>query len=103
MVAGHPPPSGGTAPTEYGLPAHKSRAGAPGWTTPLAAHRAAARLRAGPQPGGTTLGNVKGRELANLYAAHLGEVAKAARRGLARVTRHPTLAQSFLAHAGLSL
>ena len=47
--------------------------------------------------------NVKGRELANLCAADLGEAAMAARRGLGRVARHRSLARSFLAHAGLSL
>jgi hypothetical protein len=47
-------------------------------------------------------GNVKGQELANLCAPDLGATAQAARRGLRRVARHPTLARSFLAHAGLA-
>ena len=51
----------------------------------------------------TLWSNLKGRELANLCAANLGQAAMAARRGLARVARHRSLARSFLAHAGLSL
>jgi hypothetical protein len=51
----------------------------------------------------TLWSNVNGRRLSNLCAADLGSVANAARHGLAHVARHPTLAKSFLAHAGLNL
>lgn len=47
-------------------------------------------------------GNVKGRELANLCADNLAEVAQELRAGLRRVRRSPTLAFAFLRHTGLS-
>ncbi len=47
-------------------------------------------------------GNVKGRELANLCADNLAEVARELRAGLRRVRRSPTLAFAFLRHTGLS-
>lgn len=88
-----------------GLPAHKSRL----MQAHLAGERRWLHVEALPgyapdlNPVETLWSNVKGRELANLCAADLGAAARAARRGLARVARHPTLAMSFLAHAGLSL
>jgi hypothetical protein len=88
-----------------GLPAHKSRL--------MQEHLRRERhwLHVEPLPAyapdlnpvETLWSNVKGRELANLCAADLGVAAKAARRGLARVARYPTLAKAFLAHAGLTL
>lgn len=88
-----------------GLPAHKSRL--------MKAHLLRQRhwLHVEPLPAyapdlnpvETLWSNIKGRELANLCAADLGAAAKEARRGLARVARHPTLAKAFLAHAGLTL
>jgi transposase len=47
-------------------------------------------------------GNVKGRELANLEAEDVADMACELRRGLARV-RHSALAHGFLSHTGLSL
>ena len=47
-------------------------------------------------------GNVKGRELSNLCADNLAEVAQELRAGLRRVRRSPTLAFAFLRHTGLS-
>jgi putative transposase len=47
-------------------------------------------------------GNVEGRELANQCAENLKAVAAALRKGMARVRRRPSLAFSFLKHAGLS-
>ena len=47
-------------------------------------------------------GNIKGREVANLCAANLGEAASALRHGLVRVRRSDRLPLSFLRHAGLS-
>ena len=46
-------------------------------------------------------GNVKGKELANLCADDLGQVAGALRRGMARVAAKEELAHAFLDHAGL--
>lgn len=48
-------------------------------------------------------GNVKGREVANLCAANLGEATSALRHGLLRVRRSDRLPLAFLHHAGLSL
>ena len=48
-------------------------------------------------------GNVKTRELANHCAPDLDALRHPLRVGLGRVRRHPTLAHSFLRHAGLSL
>lgn len=45
--------------------------------------------------------NVKGSELANRCAGHLGEVVEALNRGLDRVLQSCTLPFSFLHHAGL--
>ena len=45
-------------------------------------------------------GNVKGRELANLCADNLAEVAQELRAGLRRVRRSPTLAFAFPASVG---
>lgn len=46
-------------------------------------------------------GNVKGQELANRCVEYLEETKRAVRSGLNRVRRSPSLAFSFLAHAGL--
>jgi transposase len=48
-------------------------------------------------------GNVKTRELANHCAPDLDALGRPLRAGLRRVRRHPTLALSFLRHAGLTL
>ena len=48
-------------------------------------------------------GNIKGREVANLCAANLGEATTAFRHGLVRVRRSCRLPLAFLRHAGLSL
>lgn len=48
-------------------------------------------------------GNIKGREVANLCAANLGEATSALRHGLVRVRRSCRLPLAFLRHAGLSL
>jgi transposase len=48
-------------------------------------------------------GNVKTRELANHCAPDLEALGRPLRAGLGRVRRHPTLALSFLHHAGLAL
>ena len=48
-------------------------------------------------------GNVKTRELANHCAPDLDALGRPLRAGLGRVRRHPTLALSFLRHAGLTL
>jgi transposase len=48
-------------------------------------------------------GNVKTCELANHCAPDLEALGRPLRRGLGRVRRHPTLALSFLRHAGLTL
>jgi putative transposase len=48
-------------------------------------------------------GNVKTRELANHCAPDLVTLGRPLRAGLGRVRRHPTLALSFLHHAGLTL
>ena len=48
-------------------------------------------------------GNVKTRELANHCAPDLAALGRPLRAGLGRVRRHPTLALSFLRHAGLTL
>lgn len=88
-----------------GLPAHKSRR----MQAHLARERRWLHVERLPayapelNPVEMLWSNGKGRELANLCAADLGEAARAARRGLARVARHPSLARAFLAHAGLSL
>jgi transposase len=47
-------------------------------------------------------GNIKGREVANLCAANLGEATCAFRHGLVRVGRSCRLPFAFLRHAGLS-
>lgn len=47
-------------------------------------------------------GNVKGQELANRCVEQLDEMKRAVRSGLNRVRRSPSLALSFLEHAGLS-
>lgn len=86
-----------------GLPSHKSRA----MTAYLQAQRAWLTVERLPgyapdlNPTELVWGNVKGRELANLCADDLGEVARAVRAGLRRVRRTPTLAFAFLRHAGL--
>lgn len=46
-------------------------------------------------------GNVKTKELANLCADDLGEVAAAVRNGMSRVGAREEYAKSFLGHAGL--
>lgn len=46
-------------------------------------------------------GNVKTRELANVCAPDLSTLRGPVRRGFARIRRHPSLAFSFLRHAGL--
>ena len=47
-------------------------------------------------------GNVKGGELANLDADHLGEVERELCAGLRRVGSSPSLPFAFLRHTGLS-
>jgi len=47
-------------------------------------------------------GNVKGKELANRCAKDLAELDTAVHDGMERVRKSPTLAHSFLRHAGLS-
>jgi hypothetical protein len=47
-------------------------------------------------------GNVKTRELANHCASDLDALGRPLRAGLGRVRRDPTLALSFLRHAGLT-
>ena len=87
-----------------GLPAHKSKE--------MKAHLATQRhwLKVEMLPGyspdlnpvETLWGNVKGKELANLCADDLGEVAGALERGMERVGASHDLGRAFLAHAGLS-
>ena len=47
-------------------------------------------------------GNLKRTELANVCAEDLGALRGPLRRGCARIRRHPSLAFSFLRHAGLT-
>jgi transposase len=87
-----------------GLPSHKSRL----MQAYLRAQRSWLRVERLPgyapdlNPAELVWGNVKGRELANLCADHLGEVERELRAGLRRVRRSPTLALAFLRHTGLS-
>jgi hypothetical protein len=69
----------------------------------LAGGRAAAWLRARPQPVEGLWSSLKGVELANLAADTLGEVIAAADRGIQRIRATHHLAYSFLRHCGLSL
>jgi len=87
-----------------GLPAHRSRE----MTAFLRTQRSWLSVEGLPgyapelNPAEQLWGNVKGRELANQCAENLKEVAAALRKGMARVRRRPSLAFSFLKHAGLS-
>ena len=87
-----------------GLPAHKSRE----MTAFLRTQHAWLSVERLPgyapelNPAEQLWGNVKGHELANQCAENLKEVAAALRKGMARVRRRPSLAFSFLKHAGLS-
>jgi putative transposase len=87
-----------------GLPSHRSR----DMTAYLRAQRSWLTVERLPgyapelNPTELVWGNVKGRELANLCAEHLGEVEQAVCAGLRRVRRAPTLAFAFLRHTGLS-
>jgi len=88
-----------------GLPAHRSRE----MTAFLRTQRSWLSVEGLPgyapelNPAEQLWGNVKGRELANQCAENLKDVAAALRKGMARVRRRPSLAFSFLKHAGLSL
>ena len=88
-----------------GLPAHRSRE----MTAFLRTQRSWLSVEGLPgyapelNPAEQLWGNVKGRELANQCAENLTDVAAALRKGMARVRRRPSLAFSFLKHAGLSL
>ncbi len=87
-----------------GLPAHRSAAmgrGSP--AAILAGGRAAARLRARPQPGQGAVSSLKGGELANLTGPTLAQVIAQAHRGIQRVRQTAYLAFGFLRHAGLSV
>jgi transposase len=46
---------------------------------------------------------IKGKDLANYAATDLTDLWRAARRGLTRIRRNPTLLWSFLAHTGLTI
>jgi transposase len=87
-----------------GLPSHRSGP----MQTYLRAQRAWLTVERLPgyapdlNPAELVWGNVKGRELANLCADHLGEIEQELRAGLRRVRRSPTLAFAFLRHTGLS-
>ncbi|PYN14126.1 MAG: IS630 family transposase [Candidatus Rokuibacteriota bacterium] len=87
-----------------GLPAHRSRE----MTAFLRTQRSWLSVEGLPgyapelNPAEQLWGNVKGRELANQCAENLKDVAAALRKGMARVRRRPSLAFSFLKHAGLS-
>ena len=87
-----------------GLPAHRSRE----MTAFLRTQRSWLSVEGLPgyapelNPAEQLRGNVKGRELANQCAENLKDVAAALRKGMARVRRRPSLAFSFLKHAGLS-
>ena len=87
-----------------GLPAHRSRE----MTAFLRTQRSWLSVEGLPgyapelNPAEQLWGNVKGRELANQCAENLTDVAAALRKGMARVRRRPSLAFSFLKHAGLS-
>ena len=87
-----------------GLPAHRSRE----MTAFLRTQRSWLSVEGLPgyapelNPAEQVWGNVKGRELANQCAENLTDVAAALRKGMARVRRRPSLAFSFLKHAGLS-
>ena len=87
-----------------GLPAHRSRE----MTAFLRTQRSWLSVEGLPgyapelNPAEQLWGNVKGRELANQCAENLKDVAAALRKGMARVRRRPSLAFSFLTHAGLS-
>jgi putative transposase len=87
-----------------GLPAHKSHemkeylASQRHWLTVEQLPGYAPELN----PAELVWGNVKGRELANLCADNLEDVATELRSGMRRVARHPTLALAFLRHTGLS-
>jgi len=87
-----------------GLPAHKSREmksylqqqrdwlvveSLPGYAPDL-------------NPVETLWGNIKGQELANRCATDLGEIHRAVKGGMARVSQSQRLSFSFLKHAGLS-
>jgi transposase len=88
-----------------GLPAHRSR------TMQAYLQRQRRWLRVERLPGYApelnplepVWGNVKGRELANLCAADLAEVAGECRKGLRRVQRQQRLGFGFLRSTGLSL
>lgn len=87
-----------------GLPAHKSREMAAFLRTQHAWLSIERLPGYAPElnPVEQLWGNVKGQELANQCAHNLKEVAVALRQGMARVRRRPSLAFSFLKHAGLS-
>jgi transposase len=88
-----------------GLGAHTSR----GMRAYLAGQRAWLRVESLPaydpelNPVEPHWGNVKSRVLANYCAPDLDALGRSLRAGLSRVPRHPTLALSFLRHAGLAL
>ncbi len=87
-----------------GLPSHKSGP----MQAFLRAQRAWLRVERLPgyapdlNPAELVWGNVKGRELANLCADDLDDVAHELRAGLRRVRRSRTLPLAFLRHTGLS-
>ena len=87
-----------------GLPSHKSRA----MQAYLRAQRSWLTVERLPgyapdlNPVELVWGNVKGGELANLGADHLGEVERELRAGLHRVGSSPSLPFAFLRHTGLS-
>jgi hypothetical protein len=87
-----------------GLPAHRSRA----MTEYLQGQRSWLSVERLPgyapelNPVESLWGNVKGQELANLCADHLGHAAGALTSGMVRVRGSQQLCFSFLHHAGLS-
>lgn len=87
-----------------GLPAHRSRAmtaylhGQRRWLTVERLPGYAPELN----PVESVWGNVKGQELANLCADHLGHAASAFATGMSRVRGSQQLCLSFLRNTGLS-
>ena len=86
-----------------GLSAHKSRR----MTAYLTRQRGWLRVERLPayapelNPVEQVWGNVKGTDLANVCPTEILALRRPLRRGFARIRRHPTLAFSFLRHAGL--
>lgn len=88
-----------------GLPAHRSRRMQAWWRSQRRWLQVERLPSYAPElnPLEPVWGNVKGRELANLCAANLAEVAGECRKGLRRVQRQRRLGFGFLRSTGLSL